>query len=159
MIPTSTPSTNLPNKSYILPEVISMWPPVWWTWFFLAVIVITITLLIFVSVKKYKKKRYRREALIKLKNAYIGLDDKDLITVCQELIRRCLVSENKLSIAALPSQLLINHLDKSLPRKQRFKQLGNIFINGPHRGDIHLNSDQKVQILNLTHYWIKKHNV
>lgn len=159
MMPTSSPSMDLPHKAYLLPKAISMWPPAWWTWAVLALLIVLLATVFFLLLKKHKKQRYRREALHTLNKSAQEQDDKSLITTCHELIRRCLVSENRLSLAALPSQSLIEQLDQSLPEKRQLKQLGDVFISGPYHKDIDLTSEQKEQMLNLTRYWIRKHRV
>ncbi|SBS30345.1 hypothetical protein MSP8887_02687 [Marinomonas spartinae] len=158
MTPTSTP-LELPHKGYLLPEAIPMWPPAWWTWLVVAFVVIALFSLILLLYKRRNKRKYRREALVALKNNRDNLSDKELIITCHELIRRCLISENKISQAALPSHALIAQLDSALPKKRRFDQLGDDFINGQYRADVSLAAEQKTTMIRLTCYWIRKHRV
>ena len=94
-----------------------------------------------------------------LKKNSDNLNDKELIIACHELIRRCLISENKVSQAALPSHALIAQLDSTLPKKRRFDQLGEDFINGLYRAEVSLTPEQKTTMIRLTCYWIRKHRV
>ncbi|REG86485.1 DUF4381 domain-containing protein [Marinomonas pollencensis] len=155
---TATTSIALPHKAYLLPNAVPMWPPVWWTWLILAIALLLITGALFLLYKKHRRNAYRREALAALKSNAEKLADSGLIVLCHELIRRCLVSENKLSQAALPAAQLIDTLDQKSPAKYHFKQLGEVFVDGPYRGDITLTPEQRERIINNTRYWIRKHH-
>ena len=45
----------LPNKNYILPNAIPMWPPVWWSWLVLLVIISLLAIVLFMVIYNYKK--------------------------------------------------------------------------------------------------------
>lgn len=154
----STPPLDLPNKAYIFPQAVDMWPPVWWTWLVLALAILLLTVTGILLYRRRQKRTYRREALAALKKADDTLLDKELIILCHELIRRCLVSEQKLSLAALPVGSLMVELDKKRAKKHQFQSLGDDFINGPYRSQVELNAQQKALILSTTRHWIRKHH-
>ena len=158
MIP-QTPPLELPHKAYMLPQAVPMWPPAWWTWLALAIVILIVIGIVLLLIKRRHKRTYRREALASLKHADDNLLDKELITLCHELIRRCLVSENRMSLAALSIESLIEKLDEKLPTKQQFHLLSDDFINGPYRGNVELTAKQRENILSITRYWIRKHHV
>lgn len=158
MSPNSPAPIELPHKAYMLPQAIPMWPPAWWTWLAVAIIVLTIFTVILLSMKRRQKRTYRREAVGALKQAEDTMSDKELVVHCHEMIRRCLVSENKLSLAALPVTQLIDVLDQKMPKKQTFRQLGDAFINGPYQGNLELTSSQRADIVRATRLWIRKHH-
>ena len=151
-------SIDLPNKAYLLPQSIPMWPPVWWTWLILVVVVLLVGTLIFYKHKAYKKQAYRREALAVMTNITDELSDKDCILLCHETIRRCLISEGKQFIAALPSTSLFEEIDKTMPVKNTFSSLGSDFIEGPYRHQITLTPKQRSAMLITTRHWIRKHH-
>ncbi|MGJ8646963.1 MAG: DUF4381 domain-containing protein [Marinomonas colpomeniae] len=151
-------SVDLPNKAYLLPQSIPMWPPVWWTWLILVAIILLIGTLVFYKYKAYKKRAYRREALAVISNITDELPDKDCISLCHEIIRRCLISEGKYLIAALPNVTLLEKIDGDMPVKYRFSSLGNDFINGPYRHQIKLTPEQRSAILKTTLHWVRKHH-
>ncbi|MCV2402173.1 DUF4381 domain-containing protein [Marinomonas sp. C2222] len=151
-------SIELPNKAYLLPEAIPMWPPVWWSWLILAALLICIAYGAVYFYRRHKQRIYRREARALLKNRADDLSDKEVILLCHETIRRCLISEGAVIKAALPSPELFNTLDKDLSSKHQFALLGDIFINGQYRPHIELDSEQRKQILKTTDYWVRSHH-
>ena len=153
----STP-TALAHKAYLLPDAVPMWPPAWWTWLVVAIIVGVLFAALVLLYTRYKRNTYRREALAALNSADEKTTDIALIVLCHELIRRCLVSENKFTQAALPTAQLIDTLDKKTPAKYRLSELEDVFVNGPYRGDINLTPEQRERILSNTRYWIRKHH-
>lgn len=154
----SAPAIDLPNKAYILPKAIPMWPPAWWTWAALALILLLILFVIIMGWLKYKRNSYRREALSTLKRQTPDLSDKETIILCHELIRRSLISEHKRAIAALPTEALFQLLDEDLPHKKRFHLLGNLFIQGPYQANPHISEQDKKRMIETTHYWLRKHH-
>ncbi|MEL0622377.1 DUF4381 domain-containing protein [Marinomonas arenicola] len=148
----------LPHKAYLLPDAVPMWPPVWWTWLAVAAVVLILFGAILLLIIRHKKRAYRREALAALKHADDKVLDKELVVLCHELIRRCLVSENKSTLAALPAPQLFNTLDQKNAAKHRFSSLPEDFISGPYRGAITLSAAQREHILSTTRYWIRKHH-
>ncbi|NVK74293.1 MAG: DUF4381 domain-containing protein [Oceanospirillaceae bacterium] len=149
---------DLPNTAYMLPQSVPMWPPAWWTWLVVAAIVILVIALIFLAFKRHKKRGYRREALSNINQRSPELTDKDCIVLCHEMVRRCLISEGKTEMAALPTKKLFEELDKSLPMKKAFSALGGEFVDGPYRSQIELTTEQRNTMINTTCYWIRKHH-
>lgn len=149
---------DLPNKAYILPDSIPMWPPVWWTWLVLAALLLAIGLVIAYRYRHYQKQAYRREALTVINDVTEELQDKDCILLCHEIIRRCLLSEGQTELAALPSNALLEKLDLSMPAKHQFSSLGDDFVNGPYRQNIKLAPEQRRTMIKATRYWIRKHH-
>ncbi|QUX95455.1 DUF4381 domain-containing protein [Marinomonas sp. CT5] len=149
---------DLPNTAYMLPQSVPMWPPAWWTWLVVAAIVILIIALIFLAFKRHKKRGYRREALSNINKHSPELTDKDCIVLCHEMVRRCLISEDKTEMAALPTKVLFEELDKSLPTKKAFSALGNKFVDGPYRNQVELTTEQRSTMIKTTCYWIRKHH-
>jgi hypothetical protein len=151
-------SVDLPNQAYLLPQAVPMWPPVWWTWLLLALLILLIGIFLFSRYQHYQKRAYRREALAAIKNSADDLSDKECILLCHEMIRRCLISEQKHDLAALPSSTLIDKIDGSMPAKYQFSSLGNDFVDGPYRHHIELTPEQRNDMLKATNYWIRKHH-
>lgn len=149
---------DLPNKDYLLPDDIAMWPPVWWTWLVLAAILLSIAFVLFTRYRHYQKQAYRREALLAIDKASEEQTDKDCILLCHEIIRRCLLSEGHTELAALPSNTLLEKLDLSMPAKHQFSSLGEDFVNGPYRQHIQLTPEQRQTMIKATRYWIRKHH-
>ena len=149
---------DLPNKAYMLPQSIDMWPPVWWTWLILAVVLLGLIGLLFLIYRRHKKRSYRREALANIREKSSNLDDKDCIVLCHEMVRRCLISEGKTETAALPSKTLFETLDAGIPPKRQFLAIGNEFIDGPYRSKIELTTEQRNTMIKNTCYWIRKHH-
>lgn len=148
----------LPNKAYLLPDAIPMWPPVWWSWLILTAILLLTTFSAVYLYRRHKQRIYRREARALLKGVTDDLSDKNVILLCHETIRRCLISEGAVIKAALPSPELFKALDKELPSKHQFSLLGDAFINGQYRPHIELDSEQRKQILKTTDYWVRSHH-
>ncbi|MBJ7538835.1 DUF4381 domain-containing protein [Marinomonas transparens] len=159
-MPTQVPPTSieLPHKAYMLPEAVAMWPPVWWTWLVLAFLILLLLTGIALLWQRHRKRAYRREALQILKDTVADLSDKDCIMLCHEMIRRCLISEGKRQLAALPTEALVLELDEKTTAKYQFSTLSHNFISGPYRNRIKLSVEQRQHILNVTRYWIRKHH-
>lgn len=154
---------SLPNEAYLLPQSVPMWPPVWWAWLILAAIILLMLALLAYFFSRHKKRAYRREALAKINKASLDcaqstLQDKDGILLCHEMIRRCLISENKTEMAALPSTVLLEKIDIDMPKKYQFSLLGNTFFDGPYRHDVTLTPEQRKAMFKTTGYWIRKHH-
>ncbi|MCB5162404.1 DUF4381 domain-containing protein [Marinomonas algarum] len=149
---------DLPNKAYLLPESIPMWPPVWWSWLVLALVLFIIATGFMAFYGRHKKRTYRREALQFLPKTTVEKTDKECILLCHELVRRCLISEGKTTLAALPSVTLFLQLDETLPDKWQFSGLGTVFIEGPYRKTVDLDQTQRERIVQVTRYWIRKHH-
>lgn len=160
LTPVQAPSQaiDLPNKAYMLPQSVPMWPPVWWTWLIVAAIVLLLIGALIFYYRRHKKRTYRREALAGITQKVGKLNDKDCILLCHEMVRRCLMSEGKIETAALPSKTLFEILDKTLPTKRQFSIIGNEFIDGPYRSQIELTKQQRTAMLKTTCYWIRKHH-
>lgn len=157
MATVQTQIPDLPNKAYMLPDSVPMWPPIWWAWPLLAAIFLIVLLGTIWHYRRHKAKAYRREALQAFSDQLNTLSDKDCILLCHEMVRRCLVSEAKTETAALPSQLLFKSLDTSMPAKLQFSSLVEDFIEGPYRQHITLSAPQRAAIIDTTRYWIRKH--
>ncbi|MBR7889198.1 DUF4381 domain-containing protein [Marinomonas sp. A79] len=155
---TPTPPLELPNKAYLLPDNIPMWPPVWWTWLLVAALLIAITALGAFYYKRHQKRTYRREACQAITQSIAELSDKESLLLCHEMVRRCLVSEGKQHLVSLPSAQLFAQLDEQLPGKKRFSSLGAGFIDGPYRPVIELNEQQRADMIAVTLFWIRKHH-
>ena len=153
-----TQAIDLPNKGYMLPQSIPMWPPVWWTWLIVAAVALIIICMLILWYQRHKKRTYRREALSNIRKAADGLTDKECIQRCHEMVRRCLISEGKTETAALPSHALFAILDKSMPAKRQFASLASEFIDGPYRNQIELTQEQRSTMIKNTCYWIRKHH-
>jgi cbb3-type cytochrome oxidase subunit 3 len=149
---------DLPNKAYLLPQSVPMWPPVWWTWLIVAAIILLLLGLLFFWYRHHKKRTYRREALAEIAQKCSELNDKDCILLCHEMIRRCLISEGKIETAALPSRTLFELVDNTMPTTRRFSLLGNEFIDGPYQSQIELSQKQRTRMIKNTCYWIRKHH-
>lgn len=153
---------DLPNKGYLLPENIPMWPPVWWTWLVVAALILCLIGLVVYVNRRHKARAYRREALAGLSIASLtktdDVSDKACILLCHEMVRRCLISEGKQQVAALPSQTLFETLDQEMPAKKRFSLLGDDFIHGIYRQQLTLTPEQRDAMLKTTRYWIRKHH-
>ena len=154
----TTPTIELPNKAYLLPDAVAMWPPVWWTWPILATVIISMTLMIWWWLKRFQKRAYRREALTLLKEKLPQSSSKDAIILCHELIRRCLISAGQEQIAALSSRDLIAHLDENMPAKYQFAKLGDAFVMAPYQAQITLEIEQLNTMIATTRYWIRRHH-
>lgn len=154
--PTST--LELPNKAYLLPNNIPMWPPVWWTWLLVVALVVIITVLCVLYYKRHQQRAYRREACQTIMQQITALSDKDSLVLCHEMVRRCLVSEGKQALASLPNAQLFTELDDQLPRKRGFSSLGAEFIDGPYRQNIVLSEQQRADMCSVTLFWIRKHH-
>lgn len=156
----STPALDsqlaLPNTAYILPDTIPMWPPVWWTWLVLGIVILCTLSLTIYKVIQYKRNAYRRDAF-KLIDGFAELDDRALLSHCQQTIRRCLITIGRDDLASLPSQALFNQLDLELAQKYQFKQLGQVFIDGAYQPDLTLEAGQKDRIIALTKHWCRRH--
>ncbi|MCZ2722816.1 DUF4381 domain-containing protein [Marinomonas sp. 15G1-11] len=153
-------SLDLPNKAFILPEAIPMWPPVWWSWLVLLALIILVTIVTLKTVKKYQHNAYRREALTLLGDRHNlnALSDKELLTHCHTIIKRCLVSHGKGSQAAMLNHDLIPLLDKDMRKSHSFKSLGAWFIDGQYQEHLTLSDAERHNLLNTTKKWVKKHN-
>ena len=149
---------DLPNKAYLLPQSVPMWPPVWWTWLVLAAIILLIMAVIIFFYRRHKRCAYRREALSSITTASSELSDKACILLCHEMIRRCLISEGQHETAALPSASLLQKMDRTMSEKHRFSTLGSDFIDGLYRSHIELTPEQRTQMIKVTCYWIRKHH-
>ncbi|BFM47906.1 DUF4381 domain-containing protein [Marinomonas sp. THO17] len=156
MIP-STSATELPNKAYLLPDAIAMWPPVWWTWPIIVVLLSSIMMVIWWWIRRYHKRAYRREALALLNSKLPQCSAKDTIVLCHELIRRCLVSLGQEQKAALSSRELVAYLDIDMPTKRQFSQLGDIFISAPYQQHVALDKERLDTMIATTRYWIRRH--
>lgn len=154
----ATQTIDLPHKAYMLPQSVPMWPPVWWTWLIVAAITLVIIGLLFLWYRRHKKRTYRREALSNITKQSSELSDKESILLCHEMVRRCLISEDKTETAALPSKTLFATLDKTMPAKRQFSALGNKFIDGPYRSQVELTTEQRNAMIKNTCYWIRKHH-
>ncbi|TYL47516.1 DUF4381 family protein [Marinomonas sp. IMCC 4694] len=148
----------LPNKAYLLPKYIAMWPPVWWTWLLVAALLVVLLAICFFSYRRYQQRGYRRDALTSIKSMPDNLNNKQYILLCHEMVRRCLISERQQLLASLPSTVLFENLDRHLPKKHRFGSLGAVFIEGPYRPQIELTSEQRTRMIQVTCYWIRKHH-
>lgn len=148
----------LPHKAYLLPEAIPMWPPAWWTWLVLLAFILFLGLMVFGLLRRHQKRGYRREALTKLNQAQMSLSNRDTIVLCHELIRRCLITENKMDLASQPAPKLIEHLDQQLKEGKRFADLDPSFIDGPYRPHLELSQAQRNAIIQTTQDWIRKHH-
>lgn len=149
---------SLPNEAYLLPESIPMWPPAWWTWLILALLILLIGVFAVYQYRNYKKRAYRREALNTVTKAATDLSDKECILLCHEMIRRCLISENKIETASLPSSVLLEKIDLTMPKKYQFSLLGDAFFDGPYRHSVELTPEQRTSMIKTTCYWIRKHH-
>ncbi|MEO9273302.1 DUF4381 domain-containing protein [Marinomonas sp. 5E14-1] len=149
---------SLPNEAYLLPESIAMWPPAWWAWLIFALLILLICAFVFYRYRRYKERTYRREALNAVIKASSDLPDKECILLCHEMIRRCLISENKIEMAALPSSALLEKIDLTMPKKYQFSLLGNTFFDGPYRSKVELTPEQRSAMIKTTRYWIGKHH-
>ncbi|WP_339719298.1 DUF4381 domain-containing protein [Marinomonas primoryensis] len=149
---------DLPNKAYLLPQSIPMWPPAWWTWLVLATIVLLIIGVVMFFYRRHQKYAYRREALSTIRATSGELADKACILLCHEMIRRCLISEGENEMAALPSATLLQKIDSAMPEKHRFSALGSDFVDGLYRDHIELTPEQRKEMINVTCYWIRKHH-
>ena len=154
---------SLPNEAYLLPQSVPMWPPVWWVWLIVAAIVLFFLGVFVYIYRRHKKRAYRHEALANIKKAALDneqgiLQDKDCILLCHEMIRRCLISENKAEMAALPSTSLLEKIDLTMPKKHQFASLGNAFFDGPYRHNVELTAEQRKVMFKTTGYWIRKHH-
>lgn len=154
---------SLPNEAYLLPQSIPMWPPVWWTWLILATIIFLVLVTLAYFYRRHRTQAYRREALANINKAALDntqgiLQDKDCILLCHEMIRRCLISENNIEMAALPSTVLLERIDLTMPKKHQFALLGNAFFEGPYRNTIELTPEQQKAMFKATSYWIRKHH-
>ena len=156
---TPTPPVNieLPHKAFILPSEIPMWPPAWWTWLVIAAVLIIFIGLLFGLIRRHKQRAYRREALALLQ-ADLTLPDKALLQHCHELIRRCLISEHNQPAAAYMTHELIQQLDKHMPAKKQFANLGQWFLDGQYQAHLSLTTDERTQLLNSTEIWLRKHH-
>ncbi|MFT2109620.1 DUF4381 domain-containing protein [Marinomonas sp. 2405UD68-3] len=148
---------DLPNKAFILPEAIPMWPPAWWTWLVLLFVIIIISILCITLYRDQKKNAYRKEAMQLLKDTD-ALSDKALLTHCHTVIKRCLVSKNRTFDAAISTQELTSLLDKDMPKNHSFESLGSWFIDGQYQSELHLEQTDRVNLLMTTKRWIKKHH-
>jgi len=157
-MPPAQATIDLPNKAYLLPQAIPMWPPAWWTWLILAAILLFIIGLLIFCYRRHQKNSYRREALSAITKASSELSDKACILLCHEMIRRCLISEGQHETAALPSAALMEKIDSSMPEKHHFSKLGSNFIDGLYRNHIELTPEQRTQMLKVTRDWIRKHH-
>ena len=153
-----TQAIDLPNKAYMLPQSIPMWPPAWWTWLVVAAIALVIIGLLVLWYRRHQKRAYRREALSNIHKNANDLTDKECIELCHEMVRRCLISEGKIETAALPSHTLFSSLDASMPKKRQFASLASEFIDGPYRNQIELTQEQRSTMIKYTCYWIRKHH-
>lgn len=150
---------DLPNKAFILPEAIPMWPPVWWSWLALLAILIVATITGIVLVKHYKKNAYRRMATQLLtKEETSLLSDKELLTHCHTIIKRCLVTHNKALYAAMPTDELLPILDKDMGKDNSFSNLGSWFSDGQYQPGLSLSEEERIKLVQITKKWIKKHN-
>ncbi|TBR45011.1 DUF4381 domain-containing protein [Marinomonas agarivorans] len=152
----------LPNKNYILPDSIPMWPPVWWSWLIVLFIIIGLTVLGLYWFIGYRKNAYRREAIrlvTRLKEEHTQLSDAEFLTQCHQIIRRCLITRGRKDLAALPSQDLFAELDASLTVERRFNQLGTVFLTGAYQPNLSLSSEVKQKVLVTIKYWCRRHNV
>lgn len=156
--PPMTPEMALPNKAYLLPEAIAMWPPVWWSWLVLAMLILLLATLMYFLWRRQQSRRYRREALATLQEAQHSLSNRDAIILCHELIRRCLITENKAKLAAQPAADLFAQLDQQGKPKKCFADLSADFIDGPYRPHLELTQAQRNAILATTAYWIRSHH-
>lgn len=152
----SLPSIELPNKAYILPDAVPMWPPAWWTWVVLGALVTLLLIIIVMLWVRRRRRAYRREALSLLRNTH-SMSDQECIIECQHIIRRCLISSQQHSLSALTMTELLPLLDKSMPRQHQFSQLGSWFPNGSYIPDIALSSEQKAQLYKTVSLWIRRH--
>jgi hypothetical protein len=148
----------LPNTAYILPDNIAMWPPVWWSWLVIAFIVVSLIVIVIVLYMRYKRNAYRRDAS-QLLDSLSEYQDHELLSQCHQTIRRCLVTIGRHDLASMPSQALFNQLDLQLASKHQFKQLGTLFIHGAYQPQLSLDKSQKEQILQVTKYWCRRHNI
>ncbi|KZN13352.1 DUF4381 domain-containing protein [Marinomonas sp. TW1] len=155
---TQASPVDLPNKGYLLPDAVAMWPPVWWTWLVLALLCVLVISTLWWLRKRYKKRAYRREALLILKQqTRQGLEGRHII-LCHELIRRCLISSGKDQQAALNSRELIAVLDQQMTKKHNFAQLGEAFIVAPYQAEVEVNTEEIQKMVTTTRYWIRKHH-
>jgi len=148
---------DLPNKAFILPEAIPMWPPVWWTWLALLLVVVILSILCRKLYQRHKNNAYRKEAM-KLLDDTDELSDKALLTHCHTVIKRCLVSKNRAFDAAISTKELAPLLDKDMPKKHSFESLGSWFIDGQYQSELHLDKKDRLHLLMTTKRWIKKHH-
>ncbi|AEF55116.1 DUF4381 domain-containing protein [Marinomonas posidonica] len=153
----STP-IDLPNKGYLLPDAVAMWPPAWWTWLVLAMLCILLIGTLLKLLKRHKKRAYRREALGILKQQTSNQIDNSHIILCHELIRRCLISAGQEQQAALSSRELIPSLDQHMSKKHNFAQLGEAFIVAPYQANTKVSAKEIQKMLTTTCYWIRKHH-
>ncbi len=155
---TQASPVDLPNKGYLLPDAVAMWPPAWWTWLVLALLCALLISSLWWLLKRHKKRAYRREALLILKQQ----TNQDLtashIILCHELIRRCLISSGKEQQAALSSRDLMAVLDQHMTKRHNFAQLGDAFILAPYQANIEVNAKEIEKMISTTRYWIRKHH-
>ncbi|MDB4837366.1 DUF4381 domain-containing protein [Marinomonas sp.] len=151
-------SLELPNKAYLLPDAIPMWPPVWWTWLVLAAVLMGILAGLIHLIRRHKKRAYRREAVGILTTVTDDMPDKAVVLLCHETIRRSLISMGRHTQAALPNSELLDTLDKQLPEKHQFSSLGEEFAHGQYRPQLELSAEQRHKVIATTRYWIRKHH-
>ncbi|GAB3477596.1 DUF4381 domain-containing protein [Marinomonas epiphytica] len=152
-------TVDLPNKAYLLPDSIAMWPPAWWTWPSLAVALALLFLCVLFGYRHYRKNAYRREAIRALLEQANQARDQPLITLCHEMVRRCLVTQHNYHLAAQPSHSLFTKLDEDMPKKLSFELLGEVFIQGAYQAQLHLTDQQRQSMIKTTCHWIRKHHV
>lgn len=151
----------LPNKNYILPPSIAMWPPAWWSWLVLLILLLILTAIGMAFFLRYRKRAYRREALAlltKLASEEARVSDAEFLTQCHQIIRRCLVTCGRKDLAALASHDLFKELDSSLKTDMRFDQFGEVFLTGAYQPNLKLTPTTKNHILAVTKYWCRRHN-
>lgn len=147
----------LPNKAYMLPDSIPNWPPVWWFWLVLVVAALTL-LLVFIGLRKrHLKRAYRREALAQLKQ-HPDLSDQALTELCLTLIKRCLITEGKDTLASLTTPMLLPLLDQQL-RFSRVKltDFEDSFSSSIYRPNSQLSRAQRDGLIRATRHWIRRH--
>ncbi|WP_191602841.1 DUF4381 domain-containing protein [Marinomonas algicola] len=150
---------DLPNKAFILPQAIPMWPPIWWSWLVLLTFLTGIIIIGIMLIRHYKKNAYRRIAIQLLEKTETSqLSDKELLIHCHTVIKRCLVTHKQALYASMLTNELLPILDKNMGVHDSFSNLGHWFIDGQYQQELSLTEEERVKLIQTTKKWIKKHN-
>lgn len=153
----ATETLELPHRNYILPEQVPMWPPAWWTWPTLMTLLIGAMAICILLIVRRRKNAYRREA-ISLFTEADDLTDAELLILCHQTIRRCLITQNKQALASLANAELFTTLDQENKSHFTFFNLGPKFITGPYQPNLQLSKQERENIINTTKHWCRRHH-
>jgi hypothetical protein len=154
----STSAIELPNRAYMLPESIPLWPPAWPFWLVVgAVIVCAVVTLIYYG-KRYHRRAYRREAEQLLPNLDLDASYQAVINDCLELIRRCLLSAKRPLDAARPISELMPLLDEQLPPRYRFGKDGVRVAASIYQAHANISKQDLERFITSTKHWIRRHH-